>query len=149
MTERRLLNQAVIDQIRDVFKDLSGDVRLLFFGRKANCDYCAEALQLADEVSRISDKLDLIAYDLDEDAELARLYGVDKAPALVLLARDGEQVIDYGVRFSGIPSGHEFASLIHDLVLVSGRDSGLKPQTRDFLKSLSEPIHLLVFSTPT
>ena len=65
------------------------------------------------------------------------------------LARDGDVRTDYGVRFAGIPSGHEFSTLIHDLILVSGRDSGLSPETRAFLKGLEKPVHLQVFVTPT
>ena len=54
-----------------------------------------------------------------------------------------------GIRYAGIPSGHEFSSLIHDLILVSGRDSGLGQETRNFLKSLDSPVLLQVFVTPT
>jgi alkyl hydroperoxide reductase subunit AhpF len=53
------------------------------------------------------------------------------------------------VRYAGIPSGHEFSSLIQDLILVSGRDSGLSEQTREYLAGLKEPVHLQVFVTPT
>jgi len=67
----------------------------------------------------------------------------------VLAGRDGDQILDFGVRYAGIPSGHEFSSLIHDLVLVSGRDSGLSEETRQFLSSLDQPVLLQVFVTPT
>jgi len=53
------------------------------------------------------------------------------------------------VRLAGIPSGHEFTSFIQDIILVSGRDSGLNPQTREFLKGLEKPILLQVHVTPT
>jgi len=42
------------------------------------------------------------------------------------------------VRFAGIPSGYEFSSFIQDLLLVSGRDSGLRPETRAFLQELRQ-----------
>jgi glutaredoxin-like protein len=67
----------------------------------------------------------------------------------VIAAKNGDEIQDFGVRFSGIPSGHEFSTLIHDLILVSGRDSGLDPQTRQLLAVLKEPVHLQVFVTPT
>jgi glutaredoxin-like protein len=67
----------------------------------------------------------------------------------VIAGVDGGQVLDYGVRFAGVPSGHEFSSLIQDLILVSGRDSGLNPQTREFLGGLEKPVLLQVFVTPT
>jgi alkyl hydroperoxide reductase subunit AhpF len=49
----------------------------------------------------------------------------------------------------GVPSGHEFSTLIQDLILVASRDSGLSPQVRNYIKGLSKPLHLQVFVTPT
>ncbi|MBI4928736.1 MAG: thioredoxin family protein, partial [Anaerolineae bacterium] len=54
-----------------------------------------------------------------------------------------------GIRFKGIPSGHEFTSLVNTLLIVSRRESGLSADTRQFLKELTQPIHLQVFVTPT
>jgi glutaredoxin-like protein len=148
MTEK-LLNQEVIRQVQDAFAQLKEPVQVLFFGKKEDCDYCDDALTLVEEVVGLSDKLSLAVYDIDEDAETARQYKVDKAPGMVIAGLDGEQVLDYGIRLAGIPSGHEFSSLVHDLILVSGRDSGLNPKTRAYLSKLEKPVHLQVFVTPT
>ena len=148
MTE--LLNDDIIKQIREVFDDgLKNPVHLMFFGRADNCDYCDDACQLVEEVTAISDLLSIEIYDMDEDADLADKYNVDKAPGLVIAGKEGDQITDFGVRLAGIPSGHEFTSLIQDIVLVSNRDSGLNPQTREFLKELDKPILLQVHVTPT
>jgi hypothetical protein len=92
-------------------------------------------------------------YDLDANPEMAAKYRVDKAPVTVFAGREtddpGSPILDYGIQFSGIPAGHEFSSLIQTLLLVSGRDSGLDENTRAFLKTLTKPIHLQVFVTPT
>ena len=145
----KLLNENIVDQIREVFDQLDKPVEVMFFGSKSDCEYCDDTLQLAGEVVVISDKLSLKEYDIDTDAELAQQYNVDKVPGLVIAARDGDQVTDYGVRLAGIPSGHEFSTLIHDMVLVSSRESGLSQATRQALKELQEPVQLLVFATPT
>lgn len=145
----KLLDDGIIEQIREVFDQIQEPVEVLFFTRKEDCEYCGDALQLAQEVVAISDKLSLVVYDLDEDADVASQYNVDKAPGMVLAGKDGDQLVDYGVRYAGIPSGHEFSSLIHDLVLVSSRDSGLDDATRAFLGGLTEPVLLQVFVTPT
>ena len=97
----------------------------------------------------ISPKLSLKHYDIDDDAALAQQFNVDKTPGLVIAGRDGDRIVDYGVRLAGIPSGHEFSTLVHDLVLVSNRDSGLDEKTRKFLSGLTEPVLLQVFVTPT
>jgi len=145
----KMLDDAIIGQVKEVFDQLQQPVEVLFFTRKEGCDYCEDALQLAQEDVGISDVLSLVVYDLDEDADVASQYNVDKAPGMVLAGRDGDQLVDFGVRYAGIPSGHEFSSLIHDLVLVSSRDSGLDDGTRAFLGGLSEPVLLQVFVTPT
>ncbi len=146
---QKLLNDEVVNQVREVFEQLQDPVTVLFFGRKTDCDYCGDTLQLIEEVTGISDKLSLMVYDLEEDTAIARQYKVDKTPGLVLAGQDEDQVLDYGVRYAGIPSGHEFSSLIHDLVLMSSRDSGLDQETRDFLAGLQKPVLLQVFVTPT
>ncbi len=144
-----LLNNDITKQIQDVFAQLHEPVQVLFFEQKENCDYCKDTRQLLEEVTALSDKLALNIYDLDQDRVLAGQYHVDKAPTFVIAGQDGDQITDYGIRFAGIPSGHEFSALIHDLVLVSGRDSQLNDKTRQFLKDLDRPVYLQVFTTPT
>ena len=145
----QLLNDDIIKQIQEVFSALKNPVHLMFFGSKQDCPYCDDTRQLVEEVAAISDLLTLAVYDMEADSDLASRYNVDKAPGLVIAAKEEEQITDFGVRLSGIPSGHEFTSLIQDIILVSNRDSGLNPQTRAFLKGLDKPVLLQVFVTPT
>ncbi len=148
-TTEKLLNDAIVEQIKEVFKQLKEPVQILFFGSQVSCEYCSDTLQLVQEVAELSDRLSLNIYDLDDNADIAQKYGVDKAPDLVIAGNDGDKIIDYKIRMAGIPAGHEFSTLIHDLVLVSGRDSGLSQPTREFLSKLTQPVHLQVFVTPT
>jgi glutaredoxin-like protein len=144
-----LLNEDVRKQVSEAFEQLQEPVQILFFGSKEQCEYCDDTLKLVEEVAGLSEKLSVQAFDMEADAAVAENYNVSLTPGLVI-AGDGEDgPIDYGVRYAGIPSGHEFSSLIQDLLLVSGRDSGLNEQTRDFLTNLKEPVYLQVFVTPT
>jgi alkyl hydroperoxide reductase subunit AhpF len=146
----KLLNDSVAGQVKSMFDDqLKEPVEVAFFGSKLDCDYCDDTQQLLDEVTAVSAKLSLKIYDLEQDQALARQYRIDKAPGFTVLGRDGDLLVDYGIRFFGITSGHEFSTLIHTLILVSGRDSGLDDGTRQALKELKEPVHLQVFVTPT
>jgi glutaredoxin-like protein len=145
----KLLTEDVVKQIEEAFAPMKEAVHIMFFGQKEGCDYCADTQQLLEEVVEISDKLSVEIYDLDGDADVAEKFNVDKAPGIVMAAKDGETISDYGIRYAGIPSGHEFTSLIQDILLVAGRDSGLTQDTRDFLKELTEPVLLQVFVTPT
>ena len=144
-----LLNEEIRSQVREAFTALQEPVQVLFFGSKEQCEYCDDTLKLVEEVTSLSDKLSLQAFDVEADSAVADRYNVSMTPGMVIAGLGEDGAIDYGIRYAGIPSGHEFSSLIQDLILVSGRDSGLNQQTRDFLAKLKEPVHLQVFVTPT
>lgn len=148
MTDQ-LLDNSIREEVRKVFQQLKGPLHVLFFGSQTACDYCEDTLKLMEEVAELSDLIKLTSYDLDRDPETAAHYQVDKAPMLVIAGEVEGKISDYGVRFAGIPAGHEFSSLIQALILVSGRDSALQETTRQALKELKEPVHLQVFVTPT
>jgi len=145
----KLLNADIEKQLREIFADLKQPVTVLLFTSQEECPYCDQTRQLVDEVTALDDRLELRVLDIDENADLAAQYKIDKVPALALMGKDGDTLIDYGIRFFGIPSGHEFTSLVHDLVLTSTRESGLTEKTRAFLAGLDKPVHLQVFVTPT
>lgn len=144
-----LLNENVQSQVRDAFEDIKNPVHILFFGTEEQCQYCADTLQLVEEVTGLSDQLKLSIFDVESDAAVAEHYNVQLTPGLVIAGEDEDGPVDYGIRFAGIPSGHEFSSLIQDIILVSSRDSGLNESTRDTLANLAEPVLLQVFVTPT
>ncbi len=148
-TMQKILDDQVVKQINDVFAGLKEPVQVLYFGSRENCDYCSEAQQLLEEVAATNDKIGLSVYDIQENQDIAQKFNVTNAPAVVIAAKDGSEIKDLGIQFSGIPSGHEFGTLINDILLVSKRDSGLNEKTRQFLKNLDKPLHLQVFVTPT
>lgn len=145
----KILNEQITGQVQETFAQMKENVRILFFGSEQNCEYCSDTRQLLEEVVALNPKLSMGVYDMVNDAEIAHQFNVDKTPAIVIAAHDGEQVTDLGIQYSGIPAGHEFGTLINDIMLVSGRDSGLGPEARAYLKNLDKPLHLQVFVTPT
>jgi glutaredoxin-like protein len=145
----KFLNEQIISQIEQVFEQMKEPVQILFFGSQEECDTCSETRRLLEEVAAIDDRVGLSIYDLQTDAELAGKLGAFKAPGVAIVAKNEDQLTDFGIRFSGIPSGHEFSTLINDIVLVSGRDSRLSQQAREALKNLQKPLDLQVFVTPT
>ena len=145
----KLLDAQVIKQIETAFLDLKDPVQIIYFGSKENCDYCAETQQLLEEVIALHDKLELKTYHIEEHREMADKFHVMDAPVLVVAAKDGDEVKDLGIQFLGMPSGHEFSTLINDILIVSKRDSGLDPKSRQFLRNLDKPLQLQVFVTPS
>ena len=145
----KLLNEEVSKQVGKVFASMAHPIQILFFGGEEDCEYCAETSQLLEEVAALSGKINLVQYDIHQDSELYKKYGVDKTPMTIIAALDGSEITDYGIRLAGLPAGHEFGSLIQDILLVSSRQSGLSDKTRRFLQTLTQPLTLQVFVTPT
>ena len=65
-----------------------------------------------------------------------------RSPISFLLEADGE---DTGIRFSGIPSGHEFNSLILAMLQAAGTDIKLDNSLKNMLQSIDEQLHFEVF----
>ena len=145
----KILNEQDESQISQTFEQMKEPVQILFFGSQDNCEYCSDTRQLLEEVASIDEKVSLNFYDIKENADMAAKFNIERVPAIVIAAKNGDQVTDFGIQYSGIPAGHEFGTLINDIVLVSGRDSGLSAEAREYLKNLDKPLHLQVFVTPT
>ena len=117
-------------------------------GGALECEFCGQTRELVQEVAALSDKVTVEVKDFIADADDARKYGVDKIPAVVLIS-DGETPKDHGIRLYGVPAGYEFSTLIEDLRMVGSGDAGLKPETVNALATLTRPVHIQVFVTPT
>lgn len=130
-------------------ENLVDPVKLVVFTQDFECQFCAETRQIVEEIAELSDSISAEVYDFVADKAMAELYSVDKIPAIAIVrVQDGEER-DYGVRFYGIPSGYEFTSVIEDILDVSRGESGLQPGTKEAVASITEPVHLQVFVTPT
>jgi glutaredoxin-like protein len=131
-------------EIQERLEGLINPVKLVHFTQELNLEYGREARQLLEELVSLSDKLSLEVYNFLLDKDKATEYAVDKVPATAV--RNGK---DYGIRFYGLPAGYEFATLLDAILSVSQGDSGLKPDNKEKLAKVRQPIHLQVFVTPT
>jgi glutaredoxin-like protein len=143
-----LFNEQDVKTIREHFAaSLKRPVQLVLFISDQNCAYCEPTRELLEALSMLHDSLSLTVYDLQIDAGQAAALGVDKAPGMVVLG--GAEGHDYGIRFYGIPSGYEFASLLEAIRMVGSEEVELQPATHQFLAELAAPVHLQVFVTPS
>jgi len=138
--------------LKDIFaKELSNDVRLLFFTQKSGliipgveCEFCRETGDLLKELSETSNKIKLEVYDFMTDEADVKKYNIKRIPAIVIA---GEE--DYGIRFYGIPSGYEFSSLIETIIDVSKKETKLSKDVKERLAKINKEINIQVFVTPT
>jgi len=131
-------------EIRERLREMVEPVKLVHFTQELNLEYGRETRMLLEEVAALSDKLTLEVLNFLIDKEKVAEYGVDKVPATVI--RNGK---DYGIRFYGIPAGYEFSTFLDAILNVSKGDSGLGPESKEKLATVTQPLHLEVFVTPT
>jgi glutaredoxin-like protein len=139
-----LIKEPQQKQLKEIFKELDGKVKLIVFTQEMECQYCSETRQLMNDIAAFSDKIAVEVYDFVKDSDKVEKYKIDKIPATVI---EGEK--DYGVRFYGIPAGYEFTSLINSIMAISMGESGLSEKTKATLGDLKDELHIQVFVTLT
>jgi glutaredoxin-like protein len=132
--------------VQERLAPMTGEVKLVMFTQEMECQYCRETHELLEEVSALSDKLSVEIYDFVKDKDKAEAYNIDKVPATLVLDKDESRK---NLRYYGVPSGYEFASLLDDILMVSSGDSGLSDATKEALAKLEKDVHMQVFVTPT
>ena len=103
------------------------------------------ARQILAEVARLNEKITVLEKNFVLDVEERTKYGVDKAPAIVVL-RDGQ---DTRMRMYGAPTGYEFVGLIEAVLIAGTGKVDLEPATLSLIAAVSTPTNIQVFSTPT
>ena len=145
-----LIGPADQARLREDFSQLTKPVRLLFFTQTLDCETCLHTRQILDELPLVSDKISIEEVNLILEKDKAAQYGIDRAPAIAVLAQDPSGAShDSRIRFMGAPSGYEFISLVQAVLLVGGRPSALSDENRARLAEVNAPITIQVFTTPT
>ncbi len=154
-----LLRDADRQALRQQLEQLTTPVKLVFFNQALDCEYCGLTKQVLEEITSLTDKVQLQEYNFQVDKQAVFDYKIARVPAIAIVRMEQPKILitgnekpverDYGIRYYGVPAGFEFAALISDVMDVSAGESGLSAQTKAALKQLQEPLHLQVFSTPT
>jgi glutaredoxin-like protein len=139
-----LLNEEVRGQLSEVFEGMGNDVTIALFTKEDNCETCSDTKSFMEEVSTLSEQLNLESYDLDDDREKAEAFKVDKVPAIVLLDADKKY---QGVKFYGIPAGHEINSFVTGIMEVSGVGEDLPDDLLEQIKGIDKDVDIKVFVT--
>jgi glutaredoxin-like protein len=141
-----MIKEEDVKAIREVFgKELEGQVSImLFYGSKDVCPYCTETIEIVETLASLDARIKVTKYDIKASQKEAKFVGVDKVPAIVI---GGKKM--YNVIYYGIPAGYEFSSLIEDIMDASKGTTRLKESTKEAARSITKPIDIKVFVTPT
>ena len=119
-------------------------VTLVFFTQTFGCETCDRARQVVDRVASLSDQISVDEFNLVLDKDQVDTYSIQRAPAIAVVGD-----ADTGIRFYGVPEGHELVSLVESILLVASGDAGLSDDSRAAIAAVEQPIDIQVFVTPT
>jgi glutaredoxin-like protein len=144
-----ILDDKIKEEVKSIFEGLKDPVNLIVFTRDdtiavpgRECPTCKDNETLMKEISELSDKISIEIHDIAKDDDKIKAYGIDRVPVTLVQSNK-----DFGVRMYGIPAGHEFATLLNAIQIVSKSGSELSSQTIEKLRSISKPVHIQVFVT--
>ncbi len=126
---------------KEWFNNLQNNVEIIFF-EKENCQTCETIKEILNEISELDERISFSIENITSDK--ASEYNINKGPALVIKEKDKE---DKGVRFYGLPAGHEFVSFLHAIKMFGEGNAELNPATIEKLQSLDSEKHIQVFVT--
>jgi glutaredoxin-like protein len=119
-------------------------VRLIFFEQSIGCETCAPTRRLLEQIAADNPDVTVEVLNLVLDREKAAEYGVDRVPAIIVAAAQGERI-----RYYGAPLGNELPTLLQAISMARTQETGLSEQSQAQLKMLSTAVRLQVFFTPT
>ncbi len=127
-----MLPDNIKEDVKKVFAELQDPIKIVYH-EDSSAELNNEIKNLLTEVSDLSEKISLEVDSEGPNRPNFEIFGKNKGT----------------IRFMGIPSGHEFSSLISALMMASTGEHKLSDDTVKFLAELKEPLDLKVFITPT
>lgn len=146
-----LLRPQDADEIKkELEANLVNDVTITLVGPSAlnppAQDLTPQIRGLYEEVAALSPKLKFEYVEVPAGEDRAR-FGLEAGEGgpITIISGAGKGK----VRYRGAPSGHEFPAFVGDLVSVSTGESGLSEESKKALATITKPVHIQVFFTPT
>lgn len=126
-----MLTNDILNALKGYTANMQNDIT--FVVQTGEHDKKAELMEFLSSFASVSDKISLEERDIKS---------VLQSPVSFLLERDGE---DTGIRFSGIPGGHEFNSLVLAVLHASGTDMKLDDSIKSIISGVQEALNFEVF----
>src|SRR5438034_8922000 len=96
-----LLSPTEQDKLREAFAEMTRRVRLLVLTQTFDSETCVMARQILDELPPLSDKIVVDEINLVLDQDKAKAYGIDRAPAVVIVSEEDQDERAERVRGAG------------------------------------------------
>jgi|LakMenEpi03Aug12_release.lakeMendotaPanAssembly.Ray.scaffolds.fasta_scaffold58599_4 hypothetical protein len=140
----KFFNDDIRKQITQILGQMVRPITIKLFIDEKGCQTCNETKQLLGEFKETSTKINLEILDKNQNPKEAEKYGITLVPSFVMLNDLGEYK---GVKFNGIPAGHEINSFISALIEMSGHPLKVPQVALDRIAKINKPVNIKVFVT--
>lgn len=137
-----LFNNEQLEQIKKMFNGVKKKIKILKFTQRIETPNCKILSEFLNQISNLSEKIEIINYDFEYDKEEKLKYDIDHIPSMVIL---GENDDDFGIRFYGTPIGYQLNSFINILIELSGTLNFSDLDLLNRIKKIDKKIDLKVF----
>ena len=140
---KKLFNEEVEKQLKEVLANMINPITILMFS-DGDCLTCKETKQLLLEVADLNSKISLEIKEVKDASLEVKQYEIDLVPSFVILDMKKKY---QGVKFNGIPAGHEINSLVSAILEMSGLQIGVDKSLIKRIKKINKPVNIKVFIT--
>ena len=137
---KSLLNDAIRGQLKGIFERMATDVTLVSIVDES----MPKSVELRDflaEIAELGDKVHLELHKKGENTEVEEKIHADKYPVVALLNHSGEYS---GVKFHGVPGGHELNSFILAIYNLAGPGQAIDADIAESIKAIDKNINIKV-----
>ena len=135
-----LLNDALRGQIATVLGRMENNVTLVTIVDPTN-EKSIELRDLVIDIADLGDKLEAVVKTKGEDAALETKVNADKFPVVAFLDKDGNYA---GVKFHGVPGGHELNSFLLAIYNLAGPGQALDASVLEAIKAVDKKVNIKV-----
>lgn len=135
-----LLNDALRGQIATVLGRMENNVTLVTIVDPTN-EKSIELRDLVIDIANLGDKLEAVVKTKGEDAALEAKVNADKFPVVAFLDKDGNYA---GVKFHGVPGGHELNSFLLAIYNLAGPGQALDASVLEAIKAVDKKVNIKV-----
>ena len=135
-----LLNDSLRGQIQGVLARFENNISLVSIVDESN----KNSLELRDlvlDIADLGDKVNAEIYKKGENPDMEAKVHADKYPIVAILNKDGNYT---GVKFHGVPGGHELNSFLIAMYNVAGPGQQISESILNDIKSIDKKLNIKV-----
>ena len=135
-----LLNDTLRKQLKDIFGKIEKDVTLVTIVDET----IPKSLEFRDlilDISELSNKINVEIYNRSENLEIENKISCDKLPIVALLDSKKEYT---GIKFHGVPGGHELNSFILAIYNAAGPGQAIDDTLKQSIKEIHDKVNIKV-----